>query len=151
MKLEIISCNDPKNKLNKNMNVLKTFNINLKDRADINNLSIIVNNNNIPNDSFNMVSLEMKKTKYYYFVKSCVSYNKDLTKLELENDVLSTFNEQINNSTVIVKTESHSNYNNGSINYDVRPKIQIIKSDTDIPETNNTVMTTLGGGSDEQN
>lgn len=149
MKLEIISCNDPKNKLNKTMNVLKSFNINLKDRADINNLSIIVNNSNIPNDSFNMVSIEMKKTKYYYFVKSRTSFNKDLTKLELENDVLSTFNEQINNSTVIVKTESHSNYNNGSINYDVRPKIEIIKSDTDIPETNNTVMTTLGGGSDE--
>lgn len=149
MKLEIISCNDPKNKLNKNMNVLKSFNINLKDRSDINNLSIIVNNNNIPNDSFNMVSLEMKKTKYYYFVKSRTSFNKDLTKLELENDVLSTFNEQINNSTVIIKTESQSNYNNGSINYDVRPKIEIIKSDTDIPETNNTVMTTLGGGSNE--
>ena len=149
MKLEIISCNDPKNKLNKTMNVLKSFNINLKDRADINNLSIIVNNSNIPNDSFNMVSLEMKKTKYYYFVKSRTSFNKDLTKLELENDVLSTFNKQINNSTVIVKTESQSNYNNGSINYDVRPKIEIIKSDTDIPETNNTVMTTLGGGSNE--
>ena len=149
MKLEIISCNDPKNKLNKTMNVLKSFNINLKDRADINNLSIIVNNSNIPNDSFNMVSLEMKKTKYYYFVKSRTSFNKDLTKLELENDVLSTFNDQINNSTVIVKTESQSNYNNGSINYDVRPKIEIIKSDTDIPETNNTVMTTLGGGSNE--
>ena len=149
MKLEIISCNDPKNKLNKTMNVLKSFNINLKDRADINDLAIIVNNTNIPDDSFNMVSLEMKKTKYYYFVKSRSSFNKDLTKLELENDVLSTFNEQINNSTVIVKTESHSNYDNGSINYDVRPKIQIIKSDKDIPETNNTVMTTLGGGSDE--
>lgn len=149
MKLEIISCNDPKNKLNKTMNVLKSFNINLKDRADINNLSIIVNNNNIPNDSFNMVSLEMKKTKYYYFVKSRTSFNKDLTKLELENDVLTTFNKQINNSTVIVKTESQSNYDNGSINYDVRPKIEIIKSDTDIPETNNTVMTTLGGGSNE--
>lgn len=149
MKLEIISCNDPKNKLNKTMNVLKSFNINLKDRADINNLSIIVNNSNVPNDIFNMVSLEMKKTKYYYFVKSRTSFNKDLIKLELENDVLSTFNEQINNSTVIVKTESQSNYNNGSINYDVRPKIEIIKSDTDIPETNNTVMTTLGGGSDE--
>jgi len=146
MKLEIISCNDPKNKLNKTMNVLKSFNINLKDRADINDLSIIVNNTNIPNDSFNMVSIEMKKTKYYYFVKSCVRYNKDLTKLDLVNDVLSTFNKQINNSTVIVKTVSQSNYNNGSINYDVRPKIQIIKSDTDIPETNNTVMTTLGGG-----
>lgn len=146
MKLEIISCNDPKNKLNKTMNVLKSFNINLKDRAEINDLSIIVNNNNISNDSFNMVSLEMKKTKYYYFVKSCIRYNKDLTKLELVNDVLSTFNKQINNSTVIVKTESQSNYDNGSINYDVRPKIQIIKSDTDIPETNNTVMTTLGGG-----
>ena len=149
MKLEIISCNEPKNKLNKTMNVLKSFNINLKDRADINDLSIIVNNNNIPNDSFNMVSLEMKKTKYYYFVKSRTSFNKDLTKLELENDVLSTFNKQINNSTVIVKTESQSNYNNGSINYDVRPKIEIIKSDTDVPETNNTVMTTLGGGSNE--
>lgn len=149
MKLEIISCNDPKNKLNKTMNVLKSFNINLKDRPDINNLSIIVNNSNVPNDSFNMVSIEMKKTKYYYFVKSRTSFNKDLTKLELENDVLSTFNEQINNSTVIVKTESQSNYNNGSINYDVRPKIEIIKSDTDIPETNNTVMTTLGGGSNE--
>ena len=149
MKIEIISCNDPKNKLNKTMNVLKSFNINLKDRADINDLSIIVNNNNIPNDSFSMVSIEMKKTKYYYFVKSRTSFNKDLTKLELENDVLSTFNEQINNSTVIVKTESHSNYDNGSINYDVRPKIEIIKSDTDIPETNNTVMTTLGGGLDE--
>jgi len=149
MKLEIISCNDPKNKLNKTMNVLKSFNINLKDRADINDLSIIVNNTNIPNDSFNMVSIEMKKTKYYYFVKSCVRYNKDLTKLDLVNDVLSTFNKQINNSTVIVKTVSQSNYNNGSINYDVRPKIQIIKSDTDIPETNNTVMTTLGGGSNE--
>ena len=149
MEIEIISCNDPKNKLNKTMNVLKSFNINLKDRADINNLSIIVNNTNIPDDSFNMVSIEMKKTKYYYFVKSRASFNKDLTKLELENDVLSTFNEQINNSTVIVKTESHSNYDNGSINYDVRPKIQIIKSDTDIPESNNTVMTTLGGGLDE--
>lgn len=149
MKLEIISCNDPKNKLNKTMNVLKSFNINLKDRPDINNLSIIVNNSNVPNDSFNMVSLEMKKTKYYYFVKSRTSFNKDLTKLELENDVLSTFNKQINNSTVIVKTESQSNYNNGSINYDVRPKIEIIKSDTDIPETNNIVMTTLGGGLDE--
>ena len=146
MKLEIISCDDPKNKLNKTMDVLKSFNINLKDRADINNLSIIVNNTNIPNDSFSMVSIEMKKTKYYYFVKSCVRYNKDLTKLDLVNDVLSTFNKQINNSTVIVKTVSQSNYNNGSINYDVRPKIQIIKSDTDIPETNNTVMTTLGGG-----
>ena len=146
MKLEIISCNDPKNKLNKTMNVLKSFNINLKDRADINDLSIIVNNSNIPNDSFSMVSIEMKKTKYYYFVKSCVRYNKDLTKLDLVNDVLSTFNKQINNSTVIVKTESQSNYNNGSINYDVRPKIEIIKSDTDVPETNNTVMTTLGGG-----
>ena len=146
MKLEIISCDDPKNKLNKTMNVLKSFNINLKDRADINDLSIIVNNTNIPNDSFSMVSIEMKKTKYYYFVKSRTSFNKDLTKLELENDVLSTFNEQINNSTVIVKTESQSNYNNGSINYDVRPTIQIIKSDTDVPETNNTVMTTLGGG-----
>jgi len=146
MKLEIISCDDPKNKLNKTMDVLKSFNINLKDRADINNLSIIVNNTNIPNDSFSMVSIEMKKTKYYYFVKSCVRYNKDLTKLDLVNDVLSTFNKQINNSTVIVKTESQSNYDNGSINYDVRPKIQIIKSDTDIPETNNTVMTTLGGG-----
>lgn len=146
MKIEIISCNDPKNKLNKTMNVLKTFNINLKDKADINNLSIIINNTNIPNDSFNMVSLEMKKTKYYYFVKSRTSFNKDLTKLELENDVLSTFNKQINNSTVIVKTESQSNYDNGSINYDVRPKIQIIKSDTDIPETNNIIMTTLGGG-----
>ena len=149
MKLEIISCNDPKNKLNKTMNVLKYFNINLKDRADINDLSIIVNNTNIPNDSFNMASLEIKKTKYYYFVKSCARYNKDLTKLDLVNDVLSTFNKQINNSTVIVKTESQSNYDNGSINYDVRPKIQIIKSDTDVPETNNTVMTTLGGGSDE--
>ena len=149
MKLEIISCDDPKNKLNKTMNVLKSFNINLKDRADINDLSIIVNNTNIPNDSFSMVSIEMKKTKYYYFVKSCVRYNKDLTKLDLVNDVLSTFNKQINNSTVIVKTVSQSNYNNGSINYDVRPKIQIIKSDTDIPETNNTVMTTLGGGSNE--
>ena len=117
--------------------------------SQINNLSIIVNNSNVPNDIFNMVSLEMKKTKYYYFVKSRTSFNKDLIKLELENDVLSTFNEQINNSTVIVKTESQSNYNNGSINYDVRPKIEIIKSDTDIPETNNTVMTTLGGGSDE--
>lgn len=149
MKLEIISCDDPKNKLNKTMDVLKSFNINLKDRTDINNLSIIVNNNNIPNDSFSMVSIEMKKTKYYYFVKSRTSFNKDLTKLELENDVLTTFNKQINNSTVIVKTESQSNYDNGSINYDVRPKIQIIKSDTDIPETNNTVMTTLGGGLDE--
>lgn len=148
MKIEIISCNDPKNKLNKTMNVLKTFNINLKDKADINNLSIIINNTNIPNDSFNMVSIDLK-TKYYYFVKSRTSFNKDLIKLELENDVLSTFNEQINNSTVIVKTESQSNYNNGSINYDVRPKIEIIKSDTDIPETNNTVMTTLGGGSNE--
>ena len=104
MKLEIISCDDPKNKLNKTMDVLKSFNINLKDRTDINNLSIIVNNNNIPNDSFSMVSIEMKKTKYYYFVKSRTSFNKDLTKLELENDVLTTLNKQINNSTVKVKT-----------------------------------------------
>lgn len=96
MILKLCNTVDAENVLGKNIVVLATININLKNSVDINNPNIILVVDGFNPDDINYCELDIVNKKY--FVRSIERVNNRMISLNCECDVLETYKVDILNS-----------------------------------------------------
>lgn len=109
--LRVYQTNSPTNKINKDINGLSSYSLDLKNRPkDFNNFDIDFSGNRAQSFNFNYAYLG-SGYNFYYFVKILPSSNGNQHyKLHLELDPLMTYKSQILNLDCIIKRNT-SKYN----------------------------------------
>ena len=109
--LKVYETDSPNNKIDKNLRLITSYNIDLKNRPkDLNNFDIDFSGNRVQALNFNYASLG-GGYNFYYFVKILPSnIGNQHYKLHLELDPLMTYKSQILGLNVITKRNTN-NYN----------------------------------------
>lgn len=138
MKLKFYINHDSNNTINKNLESLKELNINLKTNQDTFTPSLVLTRKNIPVQS-NYLELNNK----YYFIENVKLFHTNYVILNLKEDVLYTFKDDILNSDVdIIEKSKPSNYNQNSTTNEIIKDKYI--SDKTIKLNDHIIVQTVG-------
>lgn len=146
MEMKLYQTLDSDNVINKDKTLKYTTNINLKDRTEIINPAIILNDKG---------TMNFKECNYcyladfqrYYFIRSLDNVNSHIWSLSLECDVLESFKDDILNSIGEINRKVKNNdYQSISNSFDVRKTRELFYSDVTLPEGKILILSTLGGG-----
>ena len=145
MEMKLYQTLDSDNVINKDKTLKYTTNINLKDRTEIINPAIILNDKG---------TMNFKECNYcyladfqrYYFIRSLDNVNSHIWSLSLECDVLESFKGDIlNSSAEINRTIKNGDYVNVNDVTDLRKEIDIFESNQSFTEGKNIILSTIGG------
>ena len=145
MEMKLYQTLDSNNVINKDKTLKYTTNINLKDRTEIINPAIILNDKG---------TMNFKECNYcyladfqrYYFIRSLDNVNSHIWSLSLECDVLESFKDDIlNSSAEINRTIKNGDYVNVNDVTDLRKEIDIFESNQSFTEGKNIILSTIGG------
>lgn len=145
MEMRLYKTMDNDNVINKELDLLYTFNINLKNTTDIITPIILVNDKKEMNiKQCNYCYLE--HFNRYYFIRTIENMNNNVWRLYLECDVLESFKDDILNSRAEykrkVKQGDYLQFNN--IN-DVRKDIDIYESNVSLNGEKSIIFSSIGG------
>lgn len=129
MKINFYNCADDYNKLNKTLSNKIELDIVLKERNNFINPNIILKNQ-IHNFSYNYCFIP--SFNRYYFIENIEILSNNLILLSLKIDVLMTYKNEINNSSVII-TETTNEINPNNANYIAEKNINTNVIDLDNP------------------
>lgn len=138
MELILYNTNDTANTLNKDLTELVTLDINFKQGQNMFNPTLVLTKKNIPIKA-NYCKLGTK----YYFVNSTYEYHTDYLILNLYEDVLQTYKNDILNSETDVISKSKIDYNT-TVSTTNRVVDDIIKSDVKLDENESIIVQTNG-------
>ena len=135
------------NVLNKNITLISTHNIKLKDECNIMTPSILIHGD-ISND-INYAYIE--KWGRYYYVRDKKSLNNGIYEIFLEVDVLMSFKEKILNLQCIIDKQQDSTninkyYNDGSFTVSSKEFIDTINFPNGFNDNGEFILITAGGG-----
>ena len=145
MEMKLYQTLDSNNVINKDKTLKYTTNINLKDRTEIINPAIILNDKG---------TMNFKECNYcyladfqrYYFIRSLDNVNSHIWSLSLECDVLESFKDDIlNSSAEINRPIKNGDYVNVNDVTDLRKEIDIFESNQSFTEGKNIILSTIGG------
>lgn len=144
MELILYKTSDDDNVINKELELYKTMNINLKDSTDVSNPNLRLKLNIDDIGKFNYAEIVTFNRKY--FMRDIQNINNDIWLLRFECDVLETFKDEILNSYGdITKPISSGDYQDVPIRNNVTK--EFLKYDSDVQLESNPVkiMSAIGG------
>ena len=135
------------NVLNKNITLISTHNIKLKDECNIITPSILIHGD-ISND-INYAYIE--KWGRYYYVRDKKSLNNGIYEIFLKVDVLMSFKEKILNLQCIIDKQQDSTninkyYDDGSFTVSSKEFIETINFPNGFNDNGEFILITAGGG-----
>lgn len=138
MKLTLYNTQDTANTLNKNLTELATLDINFKQGQNMFNPSLILTKTNVP-ELANYCKLANK----YYFINSTYEYHTMYLIINLMEDVLQTYKDDILKSDTDVISKSKIDYNT-TVSTNSKVTTDIIKSNITLSDNESIIVQTNG-------
>ena len=145
MELQLFQNKSSENTINKNLTLITTKNINLKQSTNLYQTFLVFKNDNITDYSKINYAKMLNK---YYFVSYETIQNNSLIRLNLKEDVLETYKDNILNSSADITEKSTPSYS-GSIRTSKEVETFKLKSDTILPKTQSIIMVTVASEGDK--
>ena len=145
MELKLFQNKSSENTINKNLTLITTKNINLKQSTNLYQTFLVFKNDNITDYSKINYAKMLNK---YYFVSYETIQNNSLIRLNLKEDVLETYKDNILNSSADITEKSTPSYS-GSIRTSKKVETFKLKSDTILPKTQSIIMVTVASKGDK--
>ena len=145
MELRLYRTLDNENIINKNLSLIHTMNIKLKDTVSITNPTLILSEVN-GLDYFQCNYCFLSEFNRYYFIRDIELLNNKNYRMQLEVDVLESFKEDILNSYAeISRTIKQGDYMNINDVVDLRKEIDIYENEISLTNEKNIILSTIGG------
>ena len=145
MELQLFQNKSSENTINKDLTLITTKNINLKQSTNLYQTFLVFKNDNITDYSKINYAKMLNK---YYFVSHETIQNNSLIRLNLKEDVLETYKDNILNSSADITEKSTPSYS-GSIRTSKEVETFKLKSDTILPKTQSIIMVTVASKGDK--
>lgn len=145
MELQLFQNKSSENTINKDLTLITTKNINLKQSTNLYQTFLVFKNDNITDYSKINYAKMINK---YYFVSYETIQNNSLIRLNLKEDVLETYKDNILNSSADITEKSTPSYS-GSIRTSKEVETFKLKSDTILPKTQSIIMVTVASKGDK--
>lgn len=145
MELQLFQNKSSENTINKDLTLITTKNINLKQSTNLYQTFLVFKNDNITDYSKINYAKMLNK---YYFVSYETIQNNSLIRLNLKEDVLETYKDNILNSSADITEKSTPSYS-GSIKTSKEVETFKLKSDTILPKTQSIIMVTVASKGDK--
>lgn len=145
MELRLYKTLDNENVINKNLSLIHTMKIKLKDKVSIINPTLILSVVNGV-DYFQCNYCYLSEFKRYYFIRDIELMSDKNYRMQLEVDVLESFKDDILNSKVLVTRQKNFNpYYDYKPRYEVRKEVDLFFSNTALSDGKTILLTTIGG------
>lgn len=138
MELILYNTQDTANTLNKNLTELATLDINFKQGQNMFNPSLILTKTNVPT-----LANYCKLANKYYFINSTYEYHTSYLIINLMEDVLQTYKDDILKSDTDVTSKSKIDYNT-TVGTNNKVTTDIIKSNITLPDNESIIVQTNG-------
>lgn len=138
MELILYNTQDTANTLNKNLTELSTLDINFKQEQNMFNPTLLLTKTNVP-ELANYCKLADK----FYFINSTHEYHTSYLIIDLMEDVLQTYKDDILKSDTDVTSKSTIDYNT-TVGTNNKVTTDIIKSNITLPDNESIIVQTNG-------
>ena len=140
MELNLYHTDDSQNTINKEKTLITTKNINLKQSTNLYQTFLILKNDKATN--YSNVNYAKMLNKFYFVSHETIA-NNNFIKLNLKEDVLETYKDDILNSNFDIVAKSEIDYTS---NVPTSKKVQtkIIKSNVTLTDDENIIVQTSG-------
>ena len=140
MELILYHTNDSQNTINKDLTLITTKNINLKQSTNLYQTFLILKNDKATN--YSNVNYAKMLNKFYFVSHETIA-NNNFIKLNLKEDVLETYKDDILNTDFDIIAKSEIDYTS---NVPTSKKVQtkIIKSNVTLADDENIIVQTSG-------
>ena len=145
MELIFYHTNDSQNTINKDLTLITTKNINLKQSTNLYQTFLILKNDKATDYSKINYAKMLNK---YYFVSHETLQNNSLIRLNLKEDVLETYKDNILNSSADITEKSTPN-NVRNIETSKEVETFKLKSTVVLPKTQSVIMVTVASEGDK--
>ena len=145
MELKLFQNKSSENTINKDLTLITTKNINLKQSTNLYQTFLVFKNDGITDYSKINYAKMLNK---FYFVSHETLQNNSLIRLQLKEDVLETYKDNILNSSADVIEKSTPN-NTRNIKTSKEVETFKLKSDTILPKTQSIIMVTVASKGDK--
>lgn len=145
MELKLFQNKSSENTINKDLTLITTKNINLKQSTNLYQTFLVFKNDNITDYSKINYAKMLNK---YYFVSYETIQNNSLIRLNLKEDVLETYKDNILNSSADITEKSTPSYS-GSIRTSKEVETFKLKSTVVLPKTQSIIMVTVASEGDK--
>lgn len=145
MELKLFQNKSSENTINKDLTLITTKNINLKQSTNLYQTFLVFKNDGVTDYSKINYAKMLNK---YYFVSHETLQNNSLIRLELKEDVLETYKDNILNSYVdIIEKSTPNNVRNIKTSKEV--ETFKLKSNIVLPKTQSVIMITVASEGDK--
>ena len=145
MELQLFQNKSSENTINKDLTLITTKNINLKQSTNLYQTFLVFKNDGVTDYSKINYAKMLNK---YYFVSHETIQNNSLIRLNLKEDVLETYKDNILNSSAdIIEKSTPNNVRNIETSKEV--ETFKLKSDTILPKTQSIIMVTVASKGDK--
>lgn len=145
MELKLFQNKSSENTINKNLTLITTKNINLKQSTNLYQTFLVFKNDGITDYSKINYAKMLDK---YYFVSHETLQNNSLIRLQLKEDVLETYkNDILNSSADIIEKSTPNNIRNIETSKEV--ETFKINSTVVLPKTQSVIMVTVASEGDK--
>lgn len=144
MELKLYKTTDDDNVINKDLEFIKSININLKDNVNVTNpdLKLRMNVDDVKN--FNYAEIDLLNRKY--FVRDIQNLNNDVWLVRLECDVLETYKDDILNSKAnVTRNIRVGDYQDISQEFEVKRDVHIYESNRTLNREKTMILSTISG------
>lgn len=145
MELQLFQNKSSENTINKDLTLITTKNINLKQSTDLYQTFLVFKNDNTTD--YSKINYAKMLSKYY-FVSHETLQNNSLIRLQLKEDVLETYKDDILNSSAdIIEKSTPNNIRNIKTSKEV--ETFKLKSTVVLPKTQSVIMITVASEGDK--
>ena len=145
MELQLFQNKSSENTINKDLTLIATKNINLKQSTNLYQTFLVFKNDNTTD--YSKVNYAKMLSKYY-FVSHETLQNNSLIRLQLKEDVLETYKDDILNSSAdIIEKSTPNNIRNITTSKEV--ETFKLKSTVVLPKTQSVIMVTVASEGDK--
>lgn len=145
MELQLFQNKSSENTINKDLTLITTKNINLKQSTNLYQTFLVFKNDNTTDYSKINYAKMLNK---YYFVSHETLQNNSLIRLEMKEDVLETYKDDILNSSAdIIEKSTPNNVRNIETSKEV--ETFKLKSTVVLPKTQSVIMITVASEGDK--
>lgn len=145
MELQLFQNKSSENTINKVLTLITTKNINLKQSTNLYQTFLVFKNDGVTDYSKINYAKMLNK---YYFVSHETLQNNSLIRLNLKEDVLETYKDNILNSSADITEKSTPSYS-GSIRTSKEVETFKLKSTVVLPKTQSIIMVTVASEGDK--
>lgn len=142
MELQLLNCLDNDNVIGKTYTVIDTLDIKLKSNVNIQSPTLILTKK--PTINYDEVNYA-KLLERFYFVTSFQQGKTNFITLNLKEDVLETFKDDILNGTAIITRSQKPTYDTDGLTSDSRTETDLFNSDTTLEDVESYILNTIGG------